>query len=64
MTARENTVSTANSWADDVDELSRVAMEKYLQGTICPRTWGPFSKDGVAEEKVAAASLECKETRA
>ena len=64
MTRRENTVPTANNWADDIDDLNREAMEKYLLGTFCPRTWGHVSRDGVAEEKVAAANLECKETSA
>ena len=64
MTERENTVPTANNWADEIDDLNREAMEKYLLGTFCPRTWRHVSKDGVAEEKVAAANLECKETSA
>jgi len=62
ITANENTVPTANNWADEIDDLNREAMEKYLQETFCARTWGRVSKVGVAEEKIPAAKSERKET--
>jgi hypothetical protein len=31
MTARENTVPTANNWADEIDDLNRDAMKRHLE---------------------------------
>jgi len=38
MTRRENTVPTANNWADDIDDLNRDALETYLQAISSTRT--------------------------
>jgi len=33
MTGREKTVPTANNWADEIDDLNREAMMRYLEAT-------------------------------
>jgi len=52
MTAGENTVPTANNWADEIDDLNREAMERYLEAISSTRARGLVVKTEVADEQL------------
>jgi hypothetical protein len=53
MTAGENTVPTANNWADDIDDLNREAMERYLEAISSTRARRLVVKTEVGDDQLS-----------
>ena len=51
MTEREKTVSSANNWADEIDDLNREAMMRYLETIYFTRR--PFIKIEAADDPLS-----------
>jgi len=54
MTEREKTVSSANNWADEIDDLNREAMMRYLETIYSTRR--PFIKIEAADDPLSGGS--------
>lgn len=52
MTAGQNKVFALKSWADDIDELNRDALETYLEGAWPRRGSRRTSQMAVGDEKL------------
>jgi hypothetical protein len=50
MTGRESTVPTANNWADEIDDLNREAMMRYLEAMSSARARRHVVKTEVADD--------------
>lgn len=53
MTGSENAVSTANNWADEVDDLNREAMLKILESISSARARRLAVKTEVADDPLS-----------
>ena len=53
MTADENTISRANNWADEIDDLNRDALETYLQAISSTRARRPGAKTEVSDDQLS-----------
>ncbi len=56
MTAGENTVPTANNWADDIDDLNREAMERYLEAISSTRPHRLVVKTEATDDQLSGGS--------
>jgi hypothetical protein len=58
MTVGENTVATANNWADEIDDLNRDALETYLQAISSARARRLGVKSEVGDDRLSGVRAE------
>jgi len=64
MTGRENTVTTANNWADEIDDLNREAMTRYLEAMSFARARRLVVKTEVADDPLSGGRSDQSEPSA